>query len=81
LAPSLYARLKHKYLNEGIYGLKDKHNKTDPAPRVLELENERLRRIIAKQAPEIEGKTELLKKLLSGRRKDECYKSVSESYD
>jgi len=30
LAPSLYARWKRKYLNEGIYGLKDKHKKSDP---------------------------------------------------
>ena len=59
LAPSLYARWRRKYLNEGIYGLKDKHKKSDPALQALELENERLRRIIAKQALEIEVKTEL----------------------
>lgn len=62
LAPSLYTRWKNKYLREGIYGLKDKHKKIDPEVRTLELENERLRRIIAKQALEIEVKTELLKK-------------------
>ena len=69
LAPSLYARWKRKYLNEGIYGLKDKHKKSDPALQALELENERLRRIIAKQALEIEVKTELLKKTPIGPKK------------
>jgi putative transposase len=62
LAPSLYARWKRKYLHEGILGLKDKHKKVDPELRALELENERLRRIVAKQALEIEVKSELLKK-------------------
>jgi transposase-like protein len=62
IAPSLYARWKKKYLHEGMYGLKDKHKKIDPEIRELELENERLRRIIAKQALEIEVKSELLKK-------------------
>ena len=68
LAPSLYARWKRKYLNEGIYGLKDKHKKSDPALQALELENERLRRIIAKQALEIEVKSELLKKTPIGSK-------------
>jgi transposase-like protein len=62
IAPSLYTRWKKKYLQEGINGLKDKHRKIDPAVRELEIENERLRRIIAKQALEIEVKSELLKK-------------------
>jgi transposase-like protein len=57
LAPSLYARRKRKYLKEGISGLTDKHKKVDPQLRALELENERLRRIIAKQALEIEVKS------------------------
>ena len=68
IAPSLYARWKNKYLKEGIYGLKDKHKKVDPALRELELENERLKRIIAKQALEIEVKSELLKKTPIGSR-------------
>lgn len=62
IAPSLFARWKRKYLQEGIIGLKDKHKKVDPELRALEIENERLRRIVAKQALEIEVKTELLKK-------------------
>jgi len=68
IAPSLYARWKHKYLQEGIYGLKDKHRKVDPALRELEQENERLKRIIAKQALEIEVKSELLKKTPIGSK-------------
>lgn len=62
IAPSLYTRWKKKYLSEGISGLKDKHRRIDPEIRALELENERLRRIVAKQALEIEVKSELLKK-------------------
>ena len=62
IAPSLYTRWKKKYLQEWINGLKDKHRKIDPAVRELEIENERLRRNIAKQALEIEVKSELLKK-------------------
>jgi len=62
IAPSLYARWKKKYLHEGIAGLRDRHKKVDPALRELEQENEMLKRIIAKQALEIEVKSELLKK-------------------
>ena len=68
VAPSLYARWKRKYLSDGIAGLKDKHKRIDPEVRALELENERLRRIIAKQALEIEVKTELLKKTPIGSK-------------
>lgn len=68
IAPSLYARWKKKYLREGINGLKDKHKRVDPAIRELELENDRLKRIIAKQALEIEVKSELLKKTPIGPR-------------
>jgi len=62
IAPSLYSRWKRKYLNEGFSGLKDKYRRIDPEKRLLEEENERLKRIIAKQALEIEVKSELLKK-------------------
>lgn len=62
IAPSLYNRWRKKYLQEGIYGLKDRHKRIDPDLHALELENERLRRIIAKQALEIEVKSELFKK-------------------
>jgi transposase-like protein len=62
LAPSLYARWKSKYLSKGIEGLKPAYHRIDPEIRALEEENERLKRIIAKQALEIEVKSELLKK-------------------
>jgi transposase-like protein len=69
IAPSLYAKWKRKYLSEGITGLKDKYKKIDPEKCALEEENERLKRIIAKQALEIEVKSELLKKTPIGQRK------------
>ncbi len=69
LSTSLYDRWKRKYLEHGIEGLKSKYKKIDPAVRELQEENERLKRIIAKQALEIEVKTELLKKTPIGFRK------------
>ena len=69
IAPSLYDKWRHKYLNQGIDGLKNKNKRIDPAVRELEEENERLKRIIARQALEIEVKTELLKKTPIGPRR------------
>jgi transposase-like protein len=69
IAPSLYSRWKRKYTKEGFSGLQDKHKKIDPAIKALEEENERLKRIVAKQALEIEVKSELLKKTPIGSRK------------
>jgi putative transposase len=43
-------------------GLKNRYKRIDPVVRELEQENERLKRIIAKQALELEVKSELLKK-------------------
>lgn len=68
LSPSLYDRWRRKYLEHGIEGLKSKYKKIDPAVRELQEENERLKRIIAKQALEIEVKSELLKKTPIGSR-------------
>jgi transposase-like protein len=62
LSPSLYNKWRTKYLKDGIEGLKSKYRRVDPAVRELQEENERLRRIVAKQALEIEVKSELLKK-------------------
>ncbi len=62
LSPSLLTRWKSRYLNKGISGLKDSFKKVDPQVRDLELENERLKKIIAKQALQIEVQGELLKK-------------------
>ncbi|RYZ26589.1 MAG: transposase [Chitinophagaceae bacterium] len=62
VAPSLFDRWKKKYLTGGVEGLKNAHRRIDPQVRELEEENERLKRIIAKQALELEVKTELFKK-------------------
>jgi transposase-like protein len=62
LAHSVLSYWKRKYLAKGRDGLKATYKKTDPQLRALEEENERLKRLIAKQAIELEFKTELLKK-------------------
>ena len=62
IAPSLFARWKKKYLSQGVAGLKPAYKRVDPVLRELEEENERLKKIIARQALELEVKTELLKK-------------------
>lgn len=61
LSPSLVQRWKQKYLSKGMEGLKRNYHRVDPELRKLEEENERLKKIVAKQALEIEFKTELLK--------------------
>lgn len=72
LASSVMSYWKKKYLANGKEGLKAEYRKRDPQLRALEEENARLRKIIAKQALEIEVKEELLKKgeahLQRGRR-------------
>ena len=62
LARSLYYNWKNKFDRNGIDGLQAKYHKSDPRVKALEKENERLKRIIAKQALELEVKEELLKK-------------------
>lgn len=62
IGPSLMNRWKKKYLEQGFSGLKSARVSIDPKVKELELENERLRKIIAKQALELEVKGELLKK-------------------
>lgn len=70
IAPSLYQRWKGKYLDKGINGLKPSYHRVDPEKRALEEENERLKKIIARQALELEVKSELLKKTpIQPRRK------------
>jgi transposase-like protein len=61
LSPSLVQRWKQKYLKEGINGLKPAYKRVDPAVRALEEENERLKKIIAKQALQLEVQSEVLK--------------------
>ena len=62
LSPTLLSRWKQKYQAKGVEGLKPGYRRVDPEVRALEEENERLKRIIAKQALELEVKTEMLKK-------------------
>jgi transposase-like protein len=62
IGQSLYQRWKKKYLAKGFEGLKPSYHRVDPQLRELEEENARLKKIVAKQALEIEVKTELLKK-------------------
>jgi len=74
LSPSLLRRWKQKYLDNGKEGLRNSYPRVDPQLRALEEENERLKRIVAKQAIELERgrpavKSELLKKTPIGLRK------------
>ena len=70
LSPTLLTRWKNRYLEKGAQGLKPAYHRVDPEVRALQDENERLKRIIAKQALELEVKSELLKKTpIQPRRK------------
>jgi len=62
LSPTLYYRWKHAFDTKGMDGLQAAYHRVDPQVRELEKENERLRKIIAKQALELEVKGELIKK-------------------
>lgn len=62
LSPTLLSRWKKKFQEKGAEGLKPAYRRIDPEVRALEEENERLKRIIARQALELEVKTEMLKK-------------------
>ena len=62
IAPSLFIRWKKKYLEKGVDGLKPSYKRLDPELQALEEENERLKKIVAKQALQIEVQCELLKK-------------------
>jgi len=62
LSPTLLSRWKQKYQAKGVEGLKPAYRRVDPEVRALEEENERLKRIIARQALELEVKSEMLKK-------------------
>lgn len=63
ISRSLYYFWKNKFDRSGVDGLADQYQRVDPAVKTLEKENERLRKIIAKQALELEVKEELLKKM------------------
>jgi putative transposase len=62
IAQSLYYRWKHAFEQKGIDGLQGQYYRVDPEVKALQEENERLKRIIGKQALELEVKNDLLKK-------------------
>lgn len=63
LSPNLLSRWKRKYLASG-YTVSSKPGRKPLDPELVQLreENERLKRLVARQALELEVKTELLKK-------------------
>lgn len=62
LARSLFNRWRTAYNGDGMDGLRPAFQRVDPEVRRLEKENERLKKIVAQQAMEIDFKNELLKK-------------------
>jgi transposase-like protein len=62
LASSLFYKWKSQFNAKGIDGLQGLYHRVDPEVRELEKENERLKKIVARQALELEVKSELLKK-------------------
>lgn len=62
LARSVYYHWKNKFDRQGPDGLATTYYRVDPEVKNLEKENERQRKIIAKQALELEVKEELFKK-------------------
>lgn len=62
IARSLFYHWKNKFDRHGPDGLMPKYRRVDPQVKALEKENERLRKIISRQALELEVKEELLKK-------------------
>ena len=63
LSQSLFHRWRRAYNGEGMEGLRPHYKTGDPEVKRLEQENDRLKKIIAKQALEIDFKDELLKKI------------------
>jgi putative transposase len=62
LSPSLYQRWKREFNQHGVAGIQPKYHTVDPELKALQAENDRLKRIVANQALELEFKNELLKK-------------------
>lgn len=72
LSSSVLTYWKNNFLTKGKDGLKGNYRRSDPEMKALIEENERLKKIVAKQLLELEFKTELIKKnqahLHRGRR-------------
>lgn len=65
LSPSLLRKWQRKYDGSGVAGLTDQYKRVDHQARAIELENERLKRIVAKQAIELEpGRRAVMAELL-----------------
>jgi putative transposase len=64
VSSGVFYRWRDKFEQEGEAGLRHKKTKRDPEFKAYELENKRLRQIIADQALELKIKEELLKKTL-----------------
>jgi putative transposase len=62
LSNSVFNRWKDQFDSGGTQALKRRKDVFSPEYKALEEENERLKKIVAKQALELEVKTELLKK-------------------
>ncbi len=62
IAQSLFYRWKHAFEQKGVDGLQGQYYRVDPEVKALQEENEKLKKIIGKQALELEVKNELLKK-------------------
>lgn len=62
LSQALFYRWKHQFESKGKDGLIPQYKTIDPELRALREENERLKKIVANQALELEVKTELIKK-------------------
>ena len=65
LSHSLFSRWKQQLKADGTAGLQPHYLRRDPEQKALELENARLKKLVANQALELEFKTELLKKAAS----------------
>jgi len=62
IGQSLFYKWKLGFDNQGVQGLQPQYHSIDPELKQLQSENDRLKRIIANQALELEFKNELLKK-------------------
>jgi len=79
LSPTLLSLWRKKYLNKAADGLKPSYHRVDPQVKAFEQENERLKRIVAKMAMELEVKSEMLKKLLFNSGKKRGNEKISRS--
>lgn len=77
LAHSLSRKWRKAYDDQGMQGFQPQYKTVDPAFRHLEIENQRLKNIIAKQALELEFKDELIKKAVRVHDARECMRGFA----